>query len=445
MLVKPTVKNKFGYKKEEQLNPGMGFLSFQRFEDDPIYSDCIVKPQNNMCETENYECYPVSADVECNGNEQGFYPKSSLAYFRFLWKEFEPVQGNYNYGFIEEILEKAQRKGQQVVFRIMAHSTRARDDVPEWLKELIECPERPDGKRVKDSPTDPKFVELFLEAVTKLGEQIDGDYRLYAVDISLPGAWGEGHNLEHYGKDIYDRIIDVYTSSFSHTLLFGQGSRPELVAKASEKVLTGWRGDGFGNPAHIEKIYPERVEKMKDNWKTAPVSFESYWWLGEWKRQGWNIDALIEKSLEWHISSFNGKSMPIPFEWRDKIDYWLSKMGYHFMIESFAFPEKVSLGDTAECELCIDNLGVAPFYSQRRLTFRFAGNGLEYDIHTNVDIRKWMPGKTKEIILLDIPSFIKPGRYDIKIVVWADYVPGVYFCTDAPQKGGVVTLGSMVI
>ena len=308
MFRKPTVKNKFGYKKEIYQNPYMGFFSFQHFKGDPIYSDCVVKPENKMCETESYECYPVPFDVEENGYEEGFYPQCSMAYIRFLWKEFEPERGVYNYDFVDKILEKAGNKAQSTVLRFMAHSTRARDDGPEWLKEIIDCPERPDGKRVKDSPTDPAFVELFLEAVKKLGERFDDDIRLYAVDISLPGAWGEGHKLELYGEDIYDRIMQVYTTYFSRTVLFGQVSRPELVKRASETQMTGWRGDGFGHPDHMEKIYPEKVEMLKDHWKQAPVSFESYWWLGEWKRQGWDIDAIIERSLEWHVSSFNGKS-----------------------------------------------------------------------------------------------------------------------------------------
>ena len=108
-----------------------------------------------MTETENFECYPVPEDVPQNGREQGFYPDSTVAYIRILWKDFEPNRGEYHYEVIEDILEKAKDKGQSVMLRLMPHSTRARDDVPEWLKDIMSCPERPDGARVKDSPTDP--------------------------------------------------------------------------------------------------------------------------------------------------------------------------------------------------------------------------------------------------------------------------------------------------
>ena len=136
-------KTKFTYKPEEGINPYIGFMSFQHFRGEKLYSDSVVKPENNFTETEPFECYPIPEDVEENGREQGYYPDSSVAYIRILWKEFEPIQGEYNYKFIEDIIEKAKAHNQSVIFRLMPHSTRARDDVPEWLKALIPCPERP--------------------------------------------------------------------------------------------------------------------------------------------------------------------------------------------------------------------------------------------------------------------------------------------------------------
>ena len=111
---------------------------------------------------------------------------------------------NIDYKLIEDLLEQAKANEQHLIFRLLPHSTRARDDVSDWLMKLIPCQERPEGKRVKDSPTDPLFLELFENAICKIGERFDVNPRL-------------------------------------------------------------------------------------DIWKKAPISFEAYWWLGEWKRQGWDI------------------------------------------------------------------------------------------------------------------------------------------------------------
>ena len=305
MLRKATETKYFKQKKEDGQNAYSGFMSFQHFNGEKLYSDIVVRPEANYTETERVECYPPSPDAEENGREEGYYPDSSVVYIRILWKEFEPERGVYNYKIIEDVLKEARAHGQTLIFRLMAHSTRACDDVPEWLKALIPCPERPDGERVKDSPTDPLFLEFFLEAIKKIGERFDDDETFDSIDISLPGAWGEGHNLELYPPDTLERIVDVYTSSFKHTQLLAQAARPELIHYGSNVTPIGWRGDGLGEPKHTFEMYPERISYISEVWKSAPVSFESYWWLGEWVRKGWDIDKIIEATLNWHISSFN--------------------------------------------------------------------------------------------------------------------------------------------
>ncbi len=437
--------NKFLYKQEEGLNPYIGFTSFQHFNGEKLYSDSIVKPENNGTETEAFECYPVPDGVEENGREQGFYPDSSVAYIRVLWKEFEPEQGVYNYKFIEDILCEARAHNQTVAFRLMAHSTCARDDVPEWLKKLIDTPERPDGMRVKDSPTEPLFLKLFCKAVRKLGERFDDDPVFGFVDISLPGAWGEGHNLHLYSQEVLNEIVDTYIDVFKHTQIMTQCTRYEIIDYAKKITNLGWRGDGLGNPEHIFKHYPERIAKISDNWKIAPVAFESYWWLGEWKRKGWDIDDIIEKTLGWHISLFNGKSLPIPYEWKDKIDYWISKMGYHFAIDYCVFPENCFSMETLEIELGIENHGVAPIYKDIPLRIRLSNGTNSCELETDVDIRRWMPGKTTEKLVLSLPKCMEKGDYDIEIGIYNRETPVVYFCTDATRDGAFYKVGRITV
>lgn len=436
--------NHFSYKPEDGQNPYIGFLSFQHFRDEALYSDVIVRPEGNMTETENLECYPIPEYVKQNGRNEGFYPDTSVCYIRSLWKEFEPRRGEYNYGFIEDILEKAKSHNQSLIFRLMPHSTRAQDDVPDWLRDMIPCPDRPDGKRVKDSPTDPLFLEYFGEAIRAFGERFDSDPALYAVDICMPGAWGEGHNLHLYSEESLTKLVDIYTSVFKNTLLMGQITNPEMIHYANRTASVGWRGDGFGEPHHINERYPSQVEKIADVWKKAPVSFESYWWLGEWQRKGWDLDNIIDLTLRWHLSSFNAKSLPIPMEWKGKIEHWISKMGYHFKIDSFSFPEFATLGDTVEFELVVDNVGVAPIYKKIPLHIRFVGES-EITFTTAVDITKWMPGKAEEKFDFTIPCEMSKGDYDIEVGIYNEEDPTLYLCTDAPRNGCYYKVGKINI
>ena len=437
--------NFFKYKREDGVNPGCGFMSFQHFKGEKMYADIVANRENKMTETASVECYPGSADAVEIDSSEAYYPDSSVVYIRALWKDFEPVRGQYNYGFIQDILDKAKAHGQTLLFRLMQHSTRECDDVPEWLKELIDCPERPKGMRVKDSPTDPLFMELFYKAVQELGKHFDEDPYFDGIDVSFPGAWGEGYKLELYPEDILEKTVDVYVDTFPNTSLVIQSVRPALVKYANEKTVAGFRGDGLGNPYHMEKAYPPRFEELKDMWKKVPVMFECFWWMCEWKRQGWDIDYIINKTLEWHITSFNAKSMPVPPEWKDKIEAWESKMGYHFMIDSFTGYESVKKGESAVFELNIENLGVAPCYKAHPLKLRFSGNGGEYVFDTGIDVRHWLPGKHSESITVNFGEEMPSGSYDIEIFFETVTGQTVYFCCDAQRNGKFYKIGKVDI
>lgn len=436
------MKSTFNYKREAGQNPRSGIMSFQHFRGEKLYSDIVVKPENNMTETERVEVYPISPDAEENGRAEGWYPDSSVAYFRILWRDFEPERGKYNFAFIKDILEGAKAHGQELILRLMAHSTRASDDVPEWLKELIPCPERPDGKRVKDSPTDPLFLDLFIEAVKALGAKFDSDKALYAVDISLPGAWGEGHKLELYPDDTLMRITEEYMKAFPTTLLFAQCIRPNIINHVSKTRMIGWRGDGLGNPDHMLEKYPPRIAPIRDKWMEGPVAFESYWWLMEWKRQGWDLDVIMDTTLAWHISSLNPKSMPIPPEWQSKIEDWIAKMGYHFTLHTVS--AEVKNGEL-HTEVLLENLGVAPMYQSLPFTVRLRSDNSKTDFISSADTASWLPGKYTVKDAFPLPKDLESGEYFVDIGIVNEGAPRVYLATDAPEADELYTVGKIVI
>ncbi len=432
--------NYFHYKREKEQNPYIGFTSFQHFRNDELYSDLIVKPENNMTETEHVECYPVPDYVEEKGRAQGYYPDCSVVYIRILWKEFEPNEGEYNYAFIEDILEKARENGQTVMFRLMQHSTRETDDVPDWLKEKIECPARPVGMRVKDCPKDPKFLDYFGRAVRAFGERFDCDPTLAFVDISLPGSWGEGSHIDLFTQEQLKNFVDNYTNVFKNTVLIGQTCAGWLLRYLNESVPVGWRADCIGQPKQTYELVPNRLKDIPEVWQKGHISMEAYWWLGEWQRKGWELDKIIETTLGWHISTFNAKSLPIPFEWTEKIDEWIAKMGYHFQIESFSEPETANAGESFQTELVINNVGVAPAYHKLPLTIRF--NGVEtFAFETGIDVREWLPGKTAVKLCVKLPETLKNGKYKIELCLGGGKYPQAYFASDAAEENGWYTVG----
>ena len=416
-------------------NPYIGFTSFQHFRGEKLYSDCITgRAGVASTETENYECYPVPEGVEENGREQGYYPDNTVAYIRILWKEFEPKQGQYNYAFIEDILAKAKAKGQTVMFRLMPHSTCERDDVPDWLKEIMECPARPAGMRVKDSPTDPRYLKLFGQAVEKFGQRFDSDETLDCVDVSLGGAWGEGSQA--FPEEDMQALMDIYVRVFPNTKLYGQLANPAMLHYIGAKRPIGWRADGTGSPKHMNELFPPRIEKLSpDYWKKAPVSFESYWWISEWYRQGWDIDDIIEKTLSWHVSTFNTKSFPIQYELKDKIEYWLTKMGYRFYLSELSYPEKIKVGEEITVDFVMENKGVAPIYNKLPLKFFLQSEEYTFEVETDIDIRNWMPGKSRESVKVTLPEEMTAGRYQLGVSIGGGKHPIVKLATETENDG----------
>ena len=67
MIRTPTKQQHFEAKDEPVQNPFIGFTSYQRFRYDPLFSDVIVKPENNLTETEETE----PAETEAVGAETG--------------------------------------------------------------------------------------------------------------------------------------------------------------------------------------------------------------------------------------------------------------------------------------------------------------------------------------------------------------------------------------
>ncbi|MBQ8528956.1 MAG: DUF4832 domain-containing protein [Clostridia bacterium] len=440
MIRTPDTRNIINRTDKLLNNPYKGFMSFQHFRDEALFSDCDT--------TGGWvkEHYPVYDWVEQRGREQGYYPDTEIAYFRILWKDFEKEEGNYDYSVIDQIFVRAKEENQSIILRLMPHTTRENEDVPDWLRAEISCPKRPPTERVKDSPSNPIFLEKFGRAIKALGARYDGAQGFYAMDISLTGAWGEGHGFRSYHMDALKALVDAYISAFEKTHLLGQLCSPELLKYAQSRRPVGFRADCLGNGYHMNVFLPKSIYEMGDTWKTAPISFETFWYLTEWKKQGWDIDEIIEQSLKWHISSLNAKSSTIPHEWREKIEEWIKKMGYRFAVRLAEYPSCASSDDTLELVLWIENSGVAPIYSALPFTFRLKGEVGEHCFQTEIDARGWLPGDSIERLSIRLPKEIERGEYSLEFRLGGGDYPLVRFASDAPTSdNGYIKIGNIKV
>jgi hypothetical protein len=389
------------------VNPGMGFTTFYSFNGDSINTN---------------------------------HPNSSIAYFRWYWDDLEPKENRPTFGMIDSLLAIARERGQKIAFRVMCQNGHEMADkrendhreVPEWYRNSGAGGfPYPNGVSWQPDYDDPLFLDKHGQLIRALGERYDGHPGLDHVDIGSIGHWGEWHSTVGPlpSADNWRALIDIYLESFTRTPLVMNIDGDEALAYAVARG-TGWRADCLGdmrstapdrNWDHMSIAYPQAIEKhrLSDIWRRAPVVLETCWNMGHWLEQGWDVDWILEKALEWHVSVLNNKSFPVPAEYADKVEWFQKKMGYRFVLTRLNHPAAVSPGGTLRLEMDWINRGVAPVYLRHPLALELEPDegGKPRRVLTDVDITRWLPGRRVVYSEISLPEDIKPGRYNLRLAL----------------------------
>jgi hypothetical protein len=395
------------------VNPGIGFMTFQRFNGDKLNAG------KKWTEGFPIEYQPFNGKLE---NED--HPMTSLAYFRVYWKFLEPAKGQYRWDLIDQALKTAGERRQTLLLRIAPYGTGPERDVPAWYRAMLGPEPNLPRNKWQTNPEDPRYVEHFGGLVRALGKRYDGHPLLESVDLAIVGAWGEGDGSNLLTPKTREALVDCYLEAFPKTHLLMLLTDEKTNKYGLSKRNVGWRVDCLGDMggfsktwSHMHDAYPQQIINcgMKDAWQKAPVSLEVCWVVQHWKDMGWDIDYIIDQSLKWHISSFNGKSSAVPKEWQPHVDRWLKKMGYRLALRKFTYPTKVKAGAKIEYTSWWENKGVAPCYHPFRLALRVRSAERSIVLPTAADIRTWLPGDNLHDAAVALPADVPPGQYDLAI------------------------------
>jgi len=398
------------------VNPGMGFMTFQRFNGDKL--------NEGVKWTEGY---PIVYQEFKGSLENENHPMTSIAYFRVYWKFVEPEQGKYNWPMLDKVLRTAHSRKQTLMLRIAPYGTKPDNDVPNWYRAMVgdESSKKMIPKWRTD-PEDPRYAKYFGAMIRAVGARYDGHPDLESVDLAIVGAWGEGAGAADLSQPTREALVNSYLEAFKKTPLVMLLTDEKTNGYAISKRDVGWRVDCLGdmggfNPnwCHMYDYYPEGIINfgMQDAWKKAPVSFEVCWVMQTWKDKGWDIDYIIDQSLKWHISSFNAKSSPVPAEWKPNVERWLKKMGYRFVLRKFTYPSRLAPQGKLAFTTWWENKGVAPCYKQFQLALRLKGPERTAILRTDADIRKWLPGDNVYDDAVFVPADMPPGEYDLGLAI----------------------------
>lgn len=405
--------------EEVLTNPGIGFMTFQRFNGDTLNK--VNWTEGNPIEYQKFDGSLQNKD----------YPMTSIAYFRVYWRYLEPEMGKYNWEMIEKALRTAHERHQTLMLRIAPYGsgTDTVNDVPKWYRAMVGNKNEwlPEGDGWRVDAEDPKYALYFGNMITALGKRFDGHPDLESVDLSIVGFWGEGRGSEILLPRTREALINAYTDNFKKTPLIMLLTDKKSNEYALTQANVGWRVDCLGDMggfsptwSHMMDAYPESIINfsMQNAWKKAPVSLEVCWVIQKWKDEGWDINYIIDQSLKWHISSLNAKSSAVPKEWKPYVNRWLNKMGYRFALRNFSYPEYVSRGGKISFTSWWENKGVAPCYRKDfALAIRLTNGKTSKVMLTDCDITNWLPGDNLYDNAVFVPSDMPAGKYKLQIAI----------------------------
>jgi hypothetical protein len=451
---------------EVLFNPGMGFMTFQRFNGDKLNEG-----------TKWTEGYPIEYQSNNGRLENDQHPLTSIAYFRIYWRFLEPEPGRYDWELIDKAIRTARTQGQSLMLRIAPYGETEDSDVPLWYRQLGNLEPNKKQPRWRVDPGDTRYVRYFGGLIRALGERYDGQPDLESVDVSIVGTWGEGEGSELLTQETREALVDCYTDSFletpllmlltdEHTNRYGLsradvGWRVDCLGDmgghwSNLREIVGWRADTLNEYwdipldwSHMMDFYPQQIIRsgMQDAWKKAPVSFEVCWVIKNWYDRGWDIDYIIDQSLKWHISSFNAKSSSVPAEWEPHVNRWLLKMGYRLALRKMTYPAVVKPGGELSFTSWWENLGVAPCYKNFPFALRLRNDRLSNVIITGADIRQWLPGDSLYDQTVVLPLELPSGHYQLEAAILDKHSlqPALRLAMEGRQPDGWYHLGNIEV
>lgn len=435
-------------------NPGMGFMTFQRFNGDEL--------NEGSGWTEGMPIDYQDFDGDLSNQD---YPATTIAYWRVYWKFMEPEQGAYRWDMLDKALKTARSRGQSLILRIAPYGTGEERDVPQWYRAMVGeekewAYSNPVNKWMVD-PEDPRYARYFGGFIRALGQRYDGHPDLEAVDLSIVGAWGEGAGSELLSLTAREALVNSYTDSFRKTPLIALLMDEKTNKYANSQIPVGWRVDCIGDLGfwaedqngwtHMYDFYPQEIIKcsVQDDWIKSPLSFEICGTFFRWRdREGYDRDDvkyIFDQTLKWHMSSFNAKSSPVPEEWKDLVDDWLKKMGYRFVLRSFSYPKKAELNGPLPFKSWWENKGVAPCYKDFTLALRLVSDHQSLVLPADAPVREWLPGDNICDQTLFLPEDLEEGFYDIQVAVVdrLKFEPRVKLAIEGRQEDGWYQLGQI--
>ena len=426
-----------------------------------------------------------------SGDTLDWFPGCSTIYYRLLWNDLEPEEGQFRWDLIDSTAQNWIRKGKKIAIRVIA-CNQTETATPEFVRKAgaqgfwfeYKTDTVASGKlppRWEPKYDDPVFLAKLENFLKAFARRYDGDPSVAFVDVGTFGIYGECHvwnttqeylHTDPKNRGEFERLAKVHLDLWKRYL-------PNTYLVVSDDLGGGWtnapdhpmmrycRENGIGFRDDSIFCFPPPGTR-----KNCPFS---YWAHDNWARlfapkypvvvetghapylQGtpkWDEEAYVRCAEAYQASYMSIHDFPDAHlaKSRAAIDRINRILGYRFELREVTFPDVVTAGEPVTISSRWVNVGVAPKTKSASLTWSLvnADGSVAWSVTDDrfdfMSLEPKLGGveKPREVTSTCRFGFTKQIPMPDNCVVWARRVGRTFPDVVTMLKPGVYTLAVSV-
>ena len=333
------------------------------------------------------------------GDTLDWFPGVSTIYFRFLWSELEPNEGEYRWDMIDSIAQNWIAKGKKLAFRVICCNQTA-NACPDYVREAgakgiwfqykghnaaADFPLRWEPKY-----DDPVFLAKYEKFLKAFAARYDGNPDVAFVDVGSFGMYGEGHTggTSKLSREETERItrlhLQLHRRLLPNTLLIisddvagsGGQEKEHPLMKYTRELGIGYRDDSIFCMGPKVDNFAREGSWAHSHWARnfapeTPVVIET----GHWsmcKHVGRFLPERLLECVEKHQASYLSiHFFPEPYyaELKSEMEKVNLRLGYRFALQEVTYPDVVTAGEKVTVRSKWINRGVSWLHGGAALTW----------------------------------------------------------------------------
>ncbi|MBR3820090.1 MAG: DUF4832 domain-containing protein [Kiritimatiellae bacterium] len=375
VTVRPTATD------EVLINPDMGFMYYH-------YSNRLW-------------AYGVNTE---SGDTLDWFPGCSTIYYRLLWNDLEPEEGEYRWDLIDSTAQNWIAKGKKICIRVIC-CNQTETATPQYVRDAgakgdwFQYKDRANGllaPRWCPDYDDPVFLAKHEKFLREMARRYDGNPNVAFIDVGSYGIYGEGHHggthlqdLRTKNREKFERMakihLDLYRKCFPNTYLVvsddigggGWQNGPDGKKLADHPLFEYCRSIGIGLRDDSIMCYAPPYQWLSDCYARKfapkyPVVLETGHvpYLSKCPDR-WSKEMYVGCVEAYQASYMSIHDFPKEHlrDFREAIDGINRILGYRFELREIRYPGSVRIGEKVVIESTWVNVGVAPRTKGNRMVW----------------------------------------------------------------------------